>query len=412
VIDRLFAEGRMPHLARLVREGSRAPLRTLRPTHSPRIWTTISTGVPPEAHGILDFVVKVPETGRTTLPSSTQRRAAAVWNALSEHGHRVGVANWWASFPAEAISGFVISDRASPVRRATYRSLLGLTDLAMAGRSPGETHPPELRDELDAILGSPGEPDPALLARLAPLSPALLAELRAQTAFSRENRLSVLKFTLLQDLAAAEASLFALRRYEPDVMLHFLSGVDAIEHHFWKYMQPERFPGVPPAEVAVFGGLVERYYELADEILGRFLAAYGDLPLAVVVVSDHGHEADPRHGTASATGQAIWASGTHQDAPDGILAVSGADAARGARLTRPSVEDVAPTILALMGVPVGGDMTGRVLRDAIDPRFLAAHPVRTVASHTRPRHEAPAAPVASELDSALQGRLRALGYVE
>jgi len=411
VIDRLFAEGRLPNLARLVREGSRAPLRTLVPTHSPRIWTTIATGVPPELHGILDFVVKLP-TGRTALPSSTQRRVAAVWNVLSLHGYRVGVANWWATFPAEPIDGFVISDRASHVRRATYTQVLGLTDLAMARRSHGETHPPELRDELDAILGAPGEPDARLLARLVPLGPEQLAELRAQTVFSRESRLSVLKFTLLQDLAAAEASLFALRRYQPDVMLHFFAGVDSIEHHFWKYMEPERFAGVPPEEVAVFGELIERYYDLADEVLGRFLAAYADAPLAVVVVSDHGHEADPRHGTRGARGQSLWASGTHKDAPDGILIVSGVDAARGAALDGPSVEDVTPTVLALLGVPVGADMSGRVLREAIEPAFLAAHPPRTVASHTHPDRAAPGAPVASESDELLEGRLRALGYLE
>jgi predicted AlkP superfamily pyrophosphatase or phosphodiesterase len=395
-----------------VREGSRAPLRTLRPTHSPRIWTTIATGVPPEAHGILDFVVRIPGTGQRTLPSSTQRRAAAVWNALSEHGYRVGVANWWATFPAEPVAGFVISDRASPVRRASYRSTLRLTDEGVARRSPGETHPPELAAALDAILGPPREPDPELLARLAPLSPAQLAELRAQPVYSRQNRLSVLKFTLLQDLEVAEASLFALRRYAPDAMLHFFAGVDAIEHQFWKYREPERFPGVPAADVAVFGPLIDRYYELADEVLGRFLAACAEEAPTVIVVSDHGHEADPRHGTSAAKGQAVWASGTHDDAPDGILVLSGADVARGAALASPSVEDVAPTLLALLGIPVGRDMTGRVLVEAIDPRFLAEHPVRAVASHTHPARAAGGAPVASEADAAVEGRLRALGYVE
>jgi hypothetical protein len=192
VIDRLFGEGRLPNLARLVREGSRAPLRTLVPTHSPRIWTTLATGVLPEVHGILDFVVRIPGTDRTNLPSSAQRRVAALWNVLSDHGYRVGVANWWASYPAEPIDGFVISDRASPVRRASYRSTLRLSDDGVAGRHDGETHPPELAKALDSLLDPPGEPDPALLARLAPLSPELLARLREQRVYSREEHLSVL----------------------------------------------------------------------------------------------------------------------------------------------------------------------------------------------------------------------------
>jgi predicted AlkP superfamily pyrophosphatase or phosphodiesterase len=412
VIDRLFGEGRLPNLARLVREGSRAPLRTLVPTHSPRIWTTLATGVLPEVHGILDFVVRIPGTDRTTLPSSAQRRVAALWNVLSDHGYRVGVANWWASYPAEPIDGFVISDRASPVRRASYRSTLRISDEGVAGRHDGETHPPELAKALDSLLDPPGEPDPALLARLAPLSPELLARLREQRVYSREEHLSVLKFTLLQDLEITEASLYALRRYSPDVMLHFFAGVDAIEHHFWKFMEPDAFEGVPADEVAIFGNLIGRYYELADEVLGRFLAAYGDAPLTVVVVSDHGHEADPRHGSADARGQSLWASGTHKDAPDGILIVSGADVVRGAVLDDPSVLDLTPTVLALLGVPIGADMSGRVLREAIAPAFQATHPLRSVASHTRPESASPGPAVASDADPFLEQKLRALGYLE
>jgi len=270
---------------------------------------------------------------------------------------------------------------------------------------------PGLAPFLEARIGAQQAVD-QLLARLAPLRPEQRAELGAQTVFSRESRLSVLKFTLLQDLATAEASLFALRRYEPDVMLHFFAGVDAIEHHFWKYREPERFPGVPAEEVAVFGALVDRYYELADEVLGRFLTAWSGAPLTVVVVSDHGHEAELRHGTPEARGQSIWASGTHKDAPDGILIVSGADAARGAALASPSVEDVTPTLLALRGIPVGADMSGRVLAEAIRPAFLAAHPPRAVAGHAGAERATAGAPVASESDALLEGRLRALGYVE
>src|SRR5581483_543596 len=44
-LDRLIAEGAMPELQRLVREGHRGVLRTEQPPLSPIVWTTMMTGV-------------------------------------------------------------------------------------------------------------------------------------------------------------------------------------------------------------------------------------------------------------------------------------------------------------------------------------------------------------------------------
>ncbi len=412
VMEPLLAEQRLPHFARLMDAGSHAPLATLSPTKSPPIWTTIATGVLPEDHGIHSFVVKLPDSGETTLPSSNLRKVPAVWNILSDFGYRVGVANWWASYPAEPVNGFVISDRASQARKSIYRSILDLTAPEMSRLTAGEVHPPELRDELARAVPAAAQVDPALVSRFAALPAELMDELLAQQAFSRENRLSVLKFVLLQDRWTADAALHALARFEPEFMAVFLSGLDAVEHHFWKFMEPEKFTNVSPEDARLFGDVIERYYEFVDELLGSFLAAYGGREVNVVVVSDHGHGADPRHGTPEARGQSLTASGTHGHAPDGILIVSGPQATRGARLRAASVTDVTPTVLALLGVPVGEDMAGRVLGEALDPAFLAARPVRSVASHADGARRPTALPVRSSVDDEIKGKLRALGYIE
>ncbi|MFM9097140.1 MAG: alkaline phosphatase family protein, partial [Phycisphaerales bacterium] len=56
VIDPLLSRGRMPNLARLLAEGTRADLRTLEPKLSPLLWSTIATGKTADRHGILNFV--------------------------------------------------------------------------------------------------------------------------------------------------------------------------------------------------------------------------------------------------------------------------------------------------------------------------------------------------------------------
>src|SRR5262249_7216369 len=60
----LMGEGRMPNLARVVREGASGPLRSYDPMMSPLIWTTMVTGVGPDLHGIADFTVTDSSTGR------------------------------------------------------------------------------------------------------------------------------------------------------------------------------------------------------------------------------------------------------------------------------------------------------------------------------------------------------------
>ena len=61
LLERQAAEGRVPNLARLMREGAWGPLRSREPLLSPLLWTTIATGQRPQDHGILDFVEPGPD---------------------------------------------------------------------------------------------------------------------------------------------------------------------------------------------------------------------------------------------------------------------------------------------------------------------------------------------------------------
>ena len=76
-----------------------------------------------------------------------------------------------------------------------------------------------------------------------------------------------------------------------------------------------------------------------------------------------------------------------------------------------SVLDVTPTVLALLGMPIGRDMDGRVLTEAFASEFLAQRPVTYVDTHDAnlmQKDTEEEEPVSEEL----MDRLRALGYVE
>ena len=91
------------------------------------------------------------------------------------------------------------------------------------------------------------------------------------------------------------------------------------------------------------------------------------------------------------------------------------DVATGEYILGANVLDVAPTILAILGIPISEDMAGRVWTEALNEDFLARFPVETIPSHEDPR-PGKAGPVEGIMDDeALEERmerLRALGYVE
>ena len=412
VIGPLINEGRMPHFARLCQTGRYSRLATTKPNLSPILWTTIATGEPAEVHGIEGFTVPVPDSDEVTLPSSNLRKVPAFWNILSDAGQTVGVVNWWVSFPAEPINGFVISDRANFVRKTTYQEILNVKESGPESTAQ-EIYPRELYLGVAEHVHPSTEIDRALVERIVDLPDELFDELQAQEKFSRDNMLSVLKFALLQDQSMLAAALHALEAYEPEVMVFYTSGLDAAEHHFWKYHEPEKFKLPPdPDEVAIYGQVIRNYYVYVDDLLGEMLAAYGDEEIHVMIVSDHGHVAYEDYGTEHATGYGKIASGWHGYAPPGIFALSGPGIVPGNDLPGASIFDVAPTLLALRNVPVAEDVRGRVLEAAFAPTLLSERPVRTVPSYRHLQKAGSSAPVQSDADEELLEKLRALGYIE
>ena len=67
-------------------------------------------------------------------------------------------------------------------------------------------------------------------------------------------------------------------------------------------------------------------------------------------------------------------SGTHK--MDGIFIMKGADVKQGVRVENLSIMDIAPTILYAMGLPVPGDMDGKVLNNLFQDSFKETHPVK------------------------------------
>ncbi len=98
--------------------------------------------------------------------------------------------------------------------------------------------------------------------------------------------------------------------------------------------------------------------------------------------------------------------------PSGIMIMSGPAVRLGEKLAEPpSVLDIAPTLLHTLGLPIGEDMDGRVLTEALMPAWLDRHPIRTTPSYGRDEPGDAATPSDDEV-AAIEERLRALGYLD
>ncbi len=410
LMDPLLEKGLLPNFEKLIDHGVRSPLKTYKPTLSPLIWTTIATGFAPKKHGIEGFTAKVRGTGETVLVTSNMRKVKAVWNILSEHEKTVGVIGWWASYPAQKVNGFVISDQAGTLRKENYRIALDLKPAHDAGIDPKTTWPPSLATDLKDHLRLSSKIDVAIIDRFFELDAKQREKLAQDGTVDKEDILSIFKFAYLIDRSFIDSGLVALAKYKPDFGALYLNGLDAAEHHFWKYFEPGKFENVRAEDIARYEKIIHRYYIYMDEILGRLMKLYPLKSSTIMVVSDHGHEANANYDPSSSDHYNRICSGGHEEAPDGIFILGGVLAGRG-KIPRPNVFDVTPTILALMGAPVGQDMPGEITLESIDRKFLRSHPPTKVKTHG-PNPFFSATPVPSAMNDALKEKLRGLGYIE
>ncbi|HDH05642.1 MAG TPA: hypothetical protein ENH01_08010 [Nitrospirae bacterium] len=105
--------------------------------------------------------------------------------------------------------------------------------------------------------------------------------------------------------------------------------------------------------------------------------------------------------------------GVH-DEKDGILILSGPDVKQGGYREYPvSVFDIVPTILALCNLPVGRDMDGSVITDAIEDNFLQTYPVQYIDTYENLRTQEKddgKKDFSDEEAASLKEQLKNLGY--
>jgi predicted AlkP superfamily phosphohydrolase/phosphomutase len=383
----------------------------MEPSASPALWTTIATGVTPDHHGIHNFVVAgdphagaapvEAEAGRARAirmeavvrpVTSTMRRAPAFWNILSRYDRRVGVVGWLVTWPAEPVSGYIVSSYLPYVYNwSTGRPLKG----TIVEGIPHQTFPEGLVDEIEPLKVRPQDLDPALVGRFydaAATGDLLPADRECVTGF---------RWSLACDETYRGIGRHLFGRYPVDLFAVYFGGADVASHRFWKFAHPEALDyRVRPQDAAALGGIIDAYYEHLDGILREYLADLGSRD-TLVVLSDHGFQPvwDPARPATS---------GHHR--LEGMIALWGRGVARGVRIEGARLVDVLPTLLLILDVPLADTLVGRPLSGALEASFLRDHPIRRISDYGPAA--APEGPDGSNLDDNVLERLRSLGYIE
>ena len=394
-VDLLVSEGKLPSFARLRQEGSFGRLQGQGALLiSPVIWTTIATGKPPDQHGINHFVAINEKTGQALPVTSRMRKVRSVWDIASGAGRKVGVVGWWATWPAESVNGWVVSDH------TCYHFLFGEGPLG-GKESAGLTSPPSLMKELAPLVRRPADVTHEEAAPYVSVDAAEFAR-----PFDFADSLSHFRWALATADSYKRIGLRLLEDRRPDLLMVYVEGTDSVAHLFGHLFRARGLAGDLALQQERYGSAVEQMYLYADRLVGEYLKTM-DTRTTLVVLSDHGFDLGALPDDPSETRDLRRVSEKHHR-PEGILYLYGRGVKKGASIERPDHLDVTPTLLALLGIGKAKDMPGRVLAEALE----AKAPDATIATYETGAPRPAAVAADADVDPEILARLKSLGYLD
>lgn len=348
MIRPIMDRGHMPTLERFVKQGAWGQIATLEPILSPMLWTSIATGHTADRHGILGFTEPTPDQSGIRPVASTSRTCKALWNLLTQSGLQSNVIGWYASHPAEPIRGVYVSNQFEQVT-------------AKAGQPwpvpAGSVHPAELADRLAEFRVHPSEIDAAAILPFIPDAAKLLSR--------SDSRIGVFRRLLAQVASIHAVTTWLMENTSWDLTAVYYEGIDRFGHEFMPF-HPPKMSQVSEEEYQAYQHVMTGVYRFHDMMLERLLQLAGP-ETTVILVSDHGYHSDHLR-------PALDADPTQWHRSFGIVAAAGPGIKKNARLFGATLLDVTPTILRLLGLPVGADMAGRPWMEIFD-RPLPSHRV-------------------------------------
>ncbi len=344
VIHPLLDAGLMPSLQRLVEAGVIGNIASLSPMLSPILWTSIATGKRAYGHGVRGFIEPLPDRSGVRPVGSRSRSCKALWNIVSQSGRRSVVCGWQASHPAEKIRGGMVSNLFFVPPRDSMPDSWPIPQ--------GSVSPERLGGNLAELRVHPREIEAPAIQQLIPRA----AELDQTDPIVRD-RLIFVAERLAEVISVHAVATELLERESWDFGAVYYECIDRMGHGFMPF-HPPRLPEVSARDFELYSKVMTGVYRFHDLMLGRLMELAGP-DAHIMIVSDHGFESGPRRPRGPAE-PANW----HR--PQGVFVLHGPGVRADERIEGATLLDIAPTVLTLLGLPIGEDMEGKPLVSAFE----------------------------------------------
>jgi len=420
IMNPLMEQGQLPAFKKLIENGTSGPLKTLFPTFSAAIWSSISTGKSTDKHGVTSFLVwKFPWTGYalpcfqtpkitaemdwmrqnliTVAPISNQfLEVSPFWDMLSEHGASVGIVNWWLSYPAYPLNGFNVTDH------CLYNEDYETENFKRReGSTPQDVYPQDLLKELEPFSRTPNDFTEEEIRRFIHVGdPDFIKkfyEIDTYSYLDTAYEASLFKYGYTEDATLIGATRHLIATRQTDLLGVYLDGMDAVQHQYLKYYFWEQHPDkLIPKNLDLYRDLIVNYYIFMDEAVASFMEAAAPNTI-LMVISDHGFD------------EIMMPTGhyNHMNSPPGVFICSGPGIKPGYRIEGAHDYDILPTILQLMGFPTARDFDGKALTEILTDS-AKVETIATYETGRRASHQI----LQSAVDESYKERLKALGYTQ
>lgn len=246
IIRPMIEKGKLPNLARIMKEGAFGELESTVPPITPAAWTSFLTGKYPDKHGVFNFYhhfFNPASVNELKVVNTSSIKARAIWDILEQHGKKMVFLNVPITYPTPNVNGIVISGLLTPPDRSDY------------------IYPPEWADVINKLVGGyrlDTNPVDNPKTRQANFEEGL-SEL-----FEVEEKRKII-------------TQYLMKEYPWDFFMVVFSVTDKMSHFFWNQFENRDD----------FSDLVSKAYIVSDKILGDILNSV-DGETSLLIMSDHG----------------------------------------------------------------------------------------------------------------------------
>ncbi|HYC62114.1 MAG TPA: alkaline phosphatase family protein [Thermoanaerobaculia bacterium] len=328
LISELSADGRLPNIRALALGGTTASLQTIQPTVSPLVWTSVATGLPPDRHGVIDFM----ERQNKRPVDSRTRRTPALWDIAEAFGRQAVTVNWWTAFPGRPDSAVMFDTPVTLQRGAVYPAELAQRVAQL--EVPAQTiQSPQVRRflniteaEFNTAVSGGGPADPV----------------------------NVFRDVLAKTWTDHRAAVNLYQQQEPLLLMVNYEGTDVVNHLFSPYHPPYR-EGISQTEFRKYWPAVANYYSEVDRLIGEWMKVLSD-DTTVIIMSAHGF----RWGRTRPRSQPVGRAALSDHRNPGVFIAYGNHVAPSRANHSISLYDIVPSVLAVLGLPASSEMPGQL----------------------------------------------------